>query len=129
MTLKEALSAIYAPKGVTSIIEGLAANDYSVLPHDKGKDATLLKAEEMVAKHQNDIDNCKSDWSYWSILSDLEYWKAVRNILKAATLVGENNLPDVPKPKTEGLVVMDAIYEVTKFGDAILKQSTELTVS
>lgn len=95
----------------------------NVLPHDKGKDASLEKADEMVLYCQKQLDICNSDWAYWSILSDLEYWKAVRNILKAATIVGVDNLPDIPMPQMEGKVVMDSIYEVTKFGEAILLKS------
>ncbi len=123
MTTKQAIDSIYAPKGMTSILTGLMTGDYSVIPHDKGKGSDLEKANEMVAKYQKDIDNCTSDWSYWSILGDLEYWKAIRNILEAAALVGNDNLADIPTPNTEGKVVMDAIYEVTKFGDAILKDA------
>ena len=123
MTVQQAISNIHAPKGMTSIISGVMSGDYSVLPHDKGVDADLAKAKEMVAQSKKQLDECKSDWSYWSILSDLEYWKAIENILQAAVLVGENNLPDIPKPDMEGLVVMDAISKVSKYGDAILSEA------
>lgn len=124
MKVTEVLSMIDAPKGLTSIIEGIAQNDFSVMPHQKGLNATLEIAEEKVKLHQKQIDECKSDGAYWSILGDLEYWKAVKNILKAAELVGEDNLPEVAF-KNDGVVVMDAIYKVTQFGELVLKLATE----
>ncbi len=124
MKVTEVLSMIDAPKGLTSIIEGISQNDFSVMPHQKGLNATLEIAEEKVKLHQKQIDECKSDWAYWSILGDLEYWKAVKNILKAAELVGEDNMPEVAF-KNDGVVVMDAIYKVTQFGELVLKLATE----
>lgn len=124
MKVTEVLSMIDAPKGLTSIINGISQNDFSVMPHQKGLNATLEIAEEKVKLHQKQIDECKSDWAYWSILGDLEYWKAVKNILKAAELVGEDNMPDVSF-KNDGVVVMDAIYKVTQFGELVLKLATE----
>ena len=124
MKVTEVLSMIDAPKGLTSIIEGISQNDFSVMPHQKGLNATLEIAEEKVKLHQKQIDECKSDWAYWSILGDLEYWKAIKNILKAAELVGEDNMPEVAF-KNDGVVVMDAIYKVTQFGELVLKLATE----
>lgn len=129
MTTKQAINAICAPKGITSILEGIMHDDFSVMPHDNGKDANIYKAEEMIAKYQQDLKDCKSDWSYWSILGDLEYWKAIKNILDAAALVGNNDLPDIPFPDLEGCVVMDAIGRVQKFGVDVLNASKGLTVS
>jgi len=125
MTVNEAISKIHAPKGITSILAGLANGDYSVLPHDKAIGADLLIAKEQVAKYQKAIDECKSDWAYWSILGDLEYWKAVQNILQAGML---NNgvLANVEAPNIEGLIVMDAIGKVSKFGEQVLKETSEL---
>jgi hypothetical protein len=129
VTTQQAINAIYAPKGVTSIIEGILHDDFSVMPHEKGKDANILKAEEMIAKYEKDLHSCKSDWSYWSILGDLVYWKAIKNILDASAIAGSNNLPDIPIPDLNGCVVMDAIYKVEKFGFEVLSKTKELTVS
>ena len=125
MTVNEAVSKIHAPKGVTSILAGLTSGDYSVLPHDKGIGADILTAKEQIAKYQKAIKECDSDWAYWSILGDLEYWKAVHNILEAATL---NNgvLADVEAPDMEGLVVMEAISKVSKFGEQVLNETRAL---
>lgn len=123
MTVKEAIASIHAPKGVTSILAGISSGDYSVLPHEKGKNADMDKAREMVAQYKKSLEECKSDWSYWSILSDLSYWEAICNILEAGELVGNDNLPDVAPPNLQGLMVMDAIGAVSDFGDKILGEA------
>lgn len=123
MTVQEAIGNIHAPKGLTSVLNGLMSGDYSVLPHEKGIGADLKTAEENVAKYQKQLAQCTSDWSYWSILGDKAYWEAVRDILEAATIVGPDNLPDVEKPNFEGLVVMDSISRVTTYGRTILSKA------
>ena len=122
MTVEEAIDKIHAPKGVTSVISGLLSGDYSVLNDQKGIEASFEKAEEMVAGYEKKLKECKSDWSYWSILGDLEYWKAVKNILEAGKL---NNgvLADVAAPDLKNGVVMDLIGKVTSFGEEVLKQT------
>lgn len=121
MKLTEILSMISAPKGLTSILNGIAQNDFSVLPHQKGLEATMFVADEKIAFYQKQLDECKSDWSYWSILGDLVYWKAVKNILKGAELVGENNMPDV-KFENKAEIVMDSIADTEKFGKYVLSE-------
>jgi hypothetical protein len=119
MKLVDVLSMISAPKGLTSILNGIQQNDYSVLPHQKGLLATILVANEQISIQKKRLDECQSDWSYWSILGDLEYWKAVRNILEGADIVGENNMPEVSF-KSEAVVVMDSISEIQRFGEYVL---------
>jgi len=126
MKLTEVLSMISAPKGLSSILAGIAQNDFSVLPHQKGLEATMYVADEKIALHQRQLDECKSDWSYWSILGDLAYWKAVKNILKGAELVGENNMPDV-KFENKAMIVMDSIAETEKFGKYVLSECERVT--
>lgn len=121
MKLTEVLSMISAPKGLTSILVGISQNDFSVLPHQQGLEATMYVADEKIAIYQRQLDECKSDWSYWSILGDLAYWKAVKNILKGAEIVGENNMPDV-KFENKAVVVMDSIAETEKFGRLVLSE-------
>lgn len=125
MTVKEAIDKIYAPKGLTSVIAGVMNNDFSVLNNQKGIETTLGKTDEMIAKYQKQIDECQSDWAYWSILGDLEYWKAVKDILEAGKL---NNgiLADVEAPNLENCVVMDAISKVRSFGSEVLKETQAL---
>lgn len=112
---------ISAPKGLTSILAGVMQNDFSVLPHQKGLEATISVADEKVALHRKQLNECTSDWSYWSILGDLSYWEAVKNILKGAEMVGENNMPDV-KFESKAVVVMDSIGEIDKFGKYVLSE-------
>lgn len=126
MTVQDAINKIHAPKGITSVISGLLSGDYSVLPHEKGKNASLEKANEMVAQYKKSLDECKSDWAYWSILGDLEYWKAIRNILEAGDLVGNENLPEVEAPNLANCVVMDAIGKVETFGKSVLNKAKEM---
>jgi hypothetical protein len=128
MTTQEAIGAIHAPKGMTSVISGIMSNDFSVLPHEKGKGSDLAKASEMVEKYEQDLKNCKSDWAYWSILGDLEYWRTIHKILEAGELVGHNNLPYVSAPDLENCVVMDSIGKVGQFGDEILRKAKEANV-
>lgn len=125
MTVKDAIDKIYAPKGLTSVIAGVMNNDFSVLNNQKGIETTLEKTDEMIAKYQKQIDECQSDWAYWSILGDLEYWKAVKDILEAGKL---NNgiLADVEAPNLENCVVMDAISKVRSFGSKVLKETQAL---
>jgi hypothetical protein len=120
MNLQTALQAIHAPKGVTSIIEGISAGDFSVLKQESSLTSSLNEIIENVSKYEKQLNECKSDWAYWAILGDLAYWEASRDIVKAATLVGEDNLPDIPVPDLAGCVVMDAIGRVQEFGANIL---------
>lgn len=122
MTVKEALDKIYAPKGVTSIIEGLINNDFSVLDNQKGTEASFDFANLRIKELQIQLDNCHSDWSWWSILGDLEYWKAAKNILEAG-MIHSGELADVEAPNLQDCVVMDAISRVTKFGEKVLSET------
>lgn len=122
MTVQEAIAQIHAPKGVTSIIAGIMNNDYSVLSIQNGSDSSLKKAQEQVALYQKQLDECKSDWSYWSILGDLTYWEAVRNILEAGTL-NNGELAYVSAPELNGIVAMDAIGRVDDFGKEVLRKT------
>lgn len=128
MKLETAIQSIHAPKGVTSIIQGVINGDYSVLSEQNALGASIEKIEEQVAFHKKQLDECRSDWAYWAILGDLAYWRAVRNIYKAAELVGAENLPDVAIPDVQRCIVMDAIGKVEKFGEDILKEA-QLTPS
>lgn len=74
------------------------------------------------------MDECKSDWSYWSILGDLEYWKSVRDILEAASITGEDNLPNVEYKPTNS-VVMDEIANTRRFGESVLRLAKEQTAN
>jgi hypothetical protein len=122
MKLEKMLSQISAPKGMTSVISGIMNDDFSVLPHQKGVGASIKRAKEEVKKHEKQLRECQSDWAYWSILGDISYWRCIKNILEAADIVGEDNLPDIYF-KQDGIVVMDAIGKVEKYGEEVLKEA------
>jgi len=125
MKLSEILSMISAPKGLTSILNGINQNDFSVLPHQKGLNATTDIANKQIESLKKQLSQCQSDWSYWSILGDLSYWKAIKDILEGAKLTGENNMPDV-KFERKAVVVMDSIAEIEKFGKYVLSECKKL---
>lgn len=122
MTIKEAIDKIYAPKGMTSVIAGISTGDFSVLNDQKNIEISHNKAKEMIKKYKKDLKNCKSDWSYWSILSDLSYWEAIENILHAGTL-NKGILADVKAPDLQNCGVMDAISKVLQFGREVLAET------
>jgi hypothetical protein len=126
MNLQEALQSVHAVKGVSSIMAGVSTGDYSVLPKEPTLQSSIVEAKANIEKYQDMLNKCTSDWSYWSILGDLEYWESVHDILQSAELVGPDNLPDIPKPNTEGCVVMDAIGRVRDFGRDMLIQSRKV---
>lgn len=111
---------ISAPKGITSVISGIMEGDYSVIPHQKGAQSDLQIAEAQVQDHELKLKECKSDWSYWSILGDLTYWTAIRDILKGADMVGPTNMPEV-RFESKSIMVMDHIAEVEAFGKEVLE--------
>lgn len=126
MKLHDMLASFSAPKGVTSILAGLSTGDSSVLPHQNALTASREHAEQMVVKYDQAINECKSDWAYWSIMADKIYWEASLNILKGAELVGADNMPDIPF-EDKGGVVMDAIFHVQQYGESILAECTKLS--
>lgn len=123
MHLKEALSHIHAPKGVSTVIAGLMANDLSACQQQDAVGATLTQAREKLAAAQEAMREAKSDYAYWGYQGDASYWGSVVSILKAADLVGADSLPDVQPPSLEGLVVMDQCAAVERFGQAILDKA------
>lgn len=127
MTAQEAISKIYAPKGITSLIAGAISGDFSTLPHQKGLKADLETAKGEVEKTKLELKNCHSDWAYWSILGDLAYWKTIVNILEAA-IINNGIVADIEPPKDGGLV-MDAIYDLQRWGERILTETKKIVAA
>ncbi len=119
MNLNEALSKIYAPQGMTSVLAGVMSGDLAPLGHESAVGASLIAARDKLAAIQKAQDNCGSDWAYWGYEGELAYWRAVVSLLEAAELVGADKLPDVPAPRTDG-VVMDVCAHVERFGNEVL---------
>src|SRR5438105_143504 len=107
MNLQDAIKAIHSPKGFTSVIEALlGGGDARSIEDQNALGKGRADAEAALAKAQKAQNECKSDAAYWGYMGDVCYWRAVVNIIKAAELVGPDNLPDVPLPQWGG-VVMD----------------------
>lgn len=118
MNVQEALSRIHAPKGVTSVISGVLSGDFAPIREQNGSKSSLQQAQGKLASAREAQQNCGSDWAYWGYQGDISYWSAVVDILEAAEIVGADNLPDVPAPKTDG-VVMDVCGRVERYGKEI----------
>jgi len=122
MNVHEALNLIHAPKGATSVIAGLLGGDSASIQDQDATGIALAEATEKLKTAKRNQNDARSDAAWWGYAGDVAYWSAVVDILKAAELVGADNLPDVPAPKTDG-VVMDVQYHVEQFGAAILTKA------
>ena len=127
MTLQEALSQIHAPKGLSSVIEGVMRGDFDPIREQDATGKTLGHARVELERVREAQANCKSDWAYWGYEGDKAYWQAVVSILEAAELVGPDSLPDIPVPNLQNCVVMDSCARLSNWGAAILKAAKERT--
>lgn len=114
------------PVGLTSLIAAPSSVDTGAKDPQAltaaGVEAGLAHATEkvMLLKHERDV--CGSDAAYWGYAGQVSYWEAVRNIFEAATLVGPDNLPDIPAPKNAG-VVMDIMAQQERYGQSVLSSA------
>lgn len=124
MTLKTVLSELKPVRGMSSVIAVLfAGGDPASVSGDPATLQTSREtAEAELAKYRHAMDTCTSDAAYWGYLGSVEYWQMVVNVLKASELVGPDNLPDVPLPPRDGLV-MDLCAKQAKFGSDVLRLS------
>jgi len=122
MTLEQALSMIHAPKGVTSIIAGVLSGDTAPIQSADAANASLATAKEKLNAAKAAQRNCGSDWAYWGYMGDIAYWSCVVDLLEAAAICGDDALPDVPAPRTDG-VVMDVQAYIMRFGKEVLKRA------
>lgn len=122
MKLSEALSKIHAPKGVTSIVAGAMSGDFDSIRHQNAAGVSLESARAKLRAAEEAQNKATSDWAYWGYAGDVAYWQCAVSLLEAAEICGADNLPDVPMPKLEG-VVMDVQYEVARWGAAVLAKA------
>lgn len=122
MKLSEVLSQLYPTRGITSVLAAtIGGGDIgSIIGGTADLGVTVAHAETELAKYRHLSNTCTSDAAYWGYMGDVEYWQVVVNLLKAAKLVGPDNLPDVPLPRRDG-IVMDLLAEQRRFGDAVLR--------
>jgi len=126
MKLEDVLKEISPIVGMSSLIGGLLGGDLKSVSGEKADlSIGLQKAEEELAKVQKAQSNCGSDYAYWGYMGQISYWKAVVNLFIASEIVGADNLPDVPIPKKEG-VVMDLCSEMESFGQKVLQEAKKL---
>lgn len=121
MNLEQALRPIAPVVGLSSLIGAPES-----ISTETATDIGLQKAVEILEKIKDAQKNCGSDYAYWGYEGQRSYWSAVVNILQAAKLVGNDNLPDVPPPDTEGKVVMDACWHIEKYGRDVLEKAEEI---
>ena len=124
MNVTEALNRIHAPKGVTTVIEALRSGDARSVQPQSGDGLDVEQAKAKLAAVREAQRTCGSDWAYWGYEGDIAYWTAVVSILEAVALIGPDNLPDVPAPPTQG-VVMDLCGKVVRYGAEVLLLAKE----
>jgi len=122
MKLEEALSRIHAPKGTTSVIAGMMSGDFGPIRDQSAVGASLESARLKLKSALDAQNSATSDWAYWGYAGDVAYWRCAVSLLEAAAITGTENLPDVPMPKLDG-VVMDVQYNLEKWGAAVLAQA------
>ena len=121
MKLEEAIAAIHAPKGITSVIAGVMSGNFDPIREQSGAESSLLGARAKLAAARNAQQNCGSDWAFWGYEGDIAYWEAVVNILEAAEITGADNLPNMPPLDDRPAVVMDMCDRVRQYGIEILR--------
>lgn len=120
MKLSEVLNKIHAPKGTSSIIAGALSGNWEPLQDQDAAGADLTRARTELARVTEAMNKSQSDWAYWGWAGDVAYWTAVVSLLEAAAITGPDNLPDVPLPDFNG-VVMDVQYHLEQFGARVLE--------
>lgn len=126
MKLETAISAMSAPKNFEMIMTAALTNDTSIFNTPDALTASMQFIDEQIATHQKKLDNCQSDLAYWSILGDLAYWRAAKNIHLAAEITGADRLPDIPVPNMKNGILMDIIGKVEQFGKDLLNEAKKI---
>lgn len=121
MNLKQALEPIAPVVGLSSLIGAPGS-----ISTEKAVDIDLQGAIKKLTEIEDAQKKCGSDYAYWGYEGQRAYWSATVDILHAAELVGNDNLPDVPPPDTDGKVVMDACWYIQKYGKDILEKAEEM---
>lgn len=124
MNLETAIKSIHSVKGFTSVVEALLGGDKDSIKDQSAVGKSLVEAEAELARVRKAQTECKSDAAYWGYQGDASYWSAVVNLLKAADLVGPDDMPDIEFTKWGG-VVMDECSKVEDFGRRMLIAATE----
>jgi hypothetical protein len=122
MKLKTALSKIHPAQGTTTIISALMSGDMRSIRSVDIIDKGITELEEELKKTEKEQSNCGSDWAYWGYEGTISYLKSAIYLLKAADIVGTDNLADIPVPDTDGMV-MDVQGQIEQFGKRIYEEA------
>jgi hypothetical protein len=127
MNIQEALQRLGPPPvGFSSMIA--APNSVSGEGAEKTPQITIAQVNEKLEQLGTSLRACKSDAEYWGYAAQESYWKAVHSMLEAAEITGPEDIPDLPAPKLNG-VLMDMMGQQEAYGRRILECAHELRVA
>jgi len=114
---------IIAPIG--SLIS-LITQEY--IPNREGSERALKLSLEKARSKLKDAKyhleyEISSDMGYWSQRGIVTSWTVAVNLLTSASLVGSNNLPNVPPPDLSEKCVMDAQHAIEKWSYQLLVET------
>jgi len=124
MKLSEVLPQMYAPKGKATVMQALLSANFNPVQEQNAIGKSLTEAKEQLRHYENLQANATSDWAWWGYAGDVVYWDCVVNLLKAAEITGPDNLPFVPFPNMDG-VVMDVQSRLQKWGRQVYNLASE----
>ena len=119
MKLADALLHIRPPYGATTIVAAVMSGDFDPIKRGPSATASREEAERQRDAAQERRDKATSDWSYWGYWAERHAWASLANLLAAAAISGADDLPDVPGPPFEG-VVMDVGAKMERWSADVL---------
>ena len=121
MTLEEALSKIHQPAGATSLIAALMpGGDLNSIASAESIEKNIDIVKEGLSDARLAQQAATSDAAYWGYVGQIAYLSALADILKAVAITGPDDLPYIPAPKTDG-VLMDVCANIEGYGKSVLK--------
>lgn len=120
MKLSDVLQHIGPTVGLSSLIGAPESVASSIAHTHVGIVAD--KAREKLAEAKRLTAAAPSDYAYWGYAAQVSYWQMVCHLMEAAELVGPDNLPDVPLPGSDG-IVMDLMAQQERFGREVLARA------
>ena len=126
MRLETVLEQLGGPSyGVTSVMATLLGGGDAGSISTQETPSTLQKAERQLERATQAQANAQSDAAYWGYAGQVAYWDCIVNVLKAAEITGNDNLPDLPLPSRNG-VVMDVQHKMREYGKQVLEAARQV---
>jgi hypothetical protein len=106
---------------LSKIIQLLPGTD-SVPYYPDDLQRTLKENEQKLSGLEGGQKRCSSDYSYWGYVVDINYYNGIVNILKAAKILGVDNMPNIPVPqeydgyKDNIKAYGNAVFKIAKAG-------------